>query len=130
MLGLLRFIIIIITIIIIIKRGRQCKTERVIYTISVRRPQHQPIDRKKIKGNIVEDYSRDIVGFQEQGQYFFIGPALEIRQSHTIECGVRKIVPEGRTLRGEQQSLVLRGSAARHRLSIPLCDQSTACNPQ
>ena len=38
-------------------------------------PQYQPIDRKKRKGKIVEDYSRN-------------------RQSHTIEYGVSKIVPE------------------------------------
>ena len=46
--------------IIIIKRGWQCKAERVIYSLSVQRPQpHQPINRKKRKGKRVEDYSRD-----------------------------------------------------------------------
>ena len=51
------------TIIIIIKRGRQCKAERESYTpISQKTPapQYQPIDRKKRKGKIVEDYSMDI----------------------------------------------------------------------
>ena len=33
--------------------------ERVKYTLSVRRPQYEPIDRKKRKGKIVEDYSKD-----------------------------------------------------------------------
>ena len=37
-----------------------------IYTLSVRRPpapQYHPIDRKKRKGKIVEDYSRDRAGW-------------------------------------------------------------------
>ena len=48
-------------IIIIIKKGRQCKAESELYTLSVRRPQltiHSN-DRKKRKGKRVEDYSRD-----------------------------------------------------------------------
>ena len=54
---------IIIFIIIIIKKCWQCKADRVIYvhSISPKTPalQYQPIDRKKIKGKRVEDYSRD-----------------------------------------------------------------------
>ena len=49
-------------IIIIIKKGQQCKAgENDIHPISPKTPapQHQPIDRKKRKGNRVEDYSRD-----------------------------------------------------------------------
>ena len=45
-------------------------------------PQYQPIDRKKRKGKIVEDYSKDRA-------------AIETHQSHTIEYGISKIVPEG-----------------------------------
>ena len=49
--------------IIIMKKGRQCKAERewYIHPISPKTPapQYQPIDRKKIKGKIVEDYSMD-----------------------------------------------------------------------
>ena len=52
-----------IIIIIIIKKGRQCKAERVsgIHPISPKTParKYQPIDRKKRKGKRVEDYSRD-----------------------------------------------------------------------
>ena len=47
--------------IIIIKKARQCKAEREIHTLSVRKaptPQYQPIDREKKKGK-VEHYSRD-----------------------------------------------------------------------
>ena len=54
-------------------------------------PQYQPIDTKKRKGKRVEDYSRD----SSLGQYKSIDPALEIRQSHTIEYGVSEIIPEG-----------------------------------
>ena len=50
-----------IIIIIIIKKGRQCKAESDVHPISSKTPalQYQPIDRKKRKGKIVEDYSRD-----------------------------------------------------------------------
>ena len=47
-------------IIIIIKKGRQCKAERECYTPYQSEdlsPQCQPIDRKKRKGKRVEDYS-------------------------------------------------------------------------
>ena len=55
-------------------------------------PQYQPIDRKKRKGKKVEDY---IVGIEQLRPITYCGPALETRQSHTIEYGVSKIVPEG-----------------------------------
>ena len=48
--------------IIIIKKGRQSRLrESDIHPISPQTPapQYQPIDSKKIKGKIVEDYSRD-----------------------------------------------------------------------
>ena len=57
-----------------------------------------------------------------------IGPTLETRQSHTIEYWVSKIVPEGHR-EGNKSPAVLRGSAARRCISVPMCDQSTACNP-
>ena len=53
------FIIIIIIIIIIIKKGQQCKAEREWYTPYQSEDPSPPIERKKRKGNIVEDYSRD-----------------------------------------------------------------------
>ena len=52
-----------LVIIIIIKKGLQCKAEREsdIHPISpeTSAPQYQPIDRQKRKGKRVEDYSRD-----------------------------------------------------------------------
>ena len=83
-------IIIIIIIIIIIKRvGSARLRESDIHPISPETPapQYQPIDRKKRKGKIAEDYSR--------ANKKSIGSARETRQSHTIEYGVSKIVPEG-----------------------------------
>ena len=44
---------------------------------------------KEEKGKIVEDKKREQLGHQRG-----IGPALETRQSHTIEYGVNQIVPE------------------------------------
>ena len=49
-------------IIIIIKKGQQCKAGREWYTPYQPEdpaPQYQPIDRKKRKGKRVEDYSWD-----------------------------------------------------------------------
>ena len=63
--------------------------ERVIYTLSVRRPhpiQYQPTAyRKKRKGKIVEDY---IVGTEQLRPIKSTGLALETHQSHTIEYRV------------------------------------------
>ena len=67
------------------------------------------MDRKKRKGKGVEDYRRDRAAYASKKS---IGPALETRQSHTIEYGVSKTVPEGH--REENKSpAVLRGSVAR-----------------
>ena len=44
---------------------------------------------KEEKGKIVENKKGEQLG-QQKG----IGPALETRQSHTIEYGVNQIVPE------------------------------------
>ena len=78
---------------------------------------------KEEKRKIVEDKKRR----EQLGEQKGIGPALETRQSHTIEYGVNQIVPE-RYSEGNKSPAVLRGSAAGRRLSIPMCDQSTACN--
>ena len=51
-----------LTIIIIIKKGRQCKDDTewcTPYQWKTAAPQYQTMDRKKRKGKIVEDYSRD-----------------------------------------------------------------------
>ena len=50
-----------------------------------------------------------------------IEPALETRQSHTIEQGVTKIVPQ-RYRQGNKSPAILRGSAARRRIGVPICD--------
>ena len=90
-------IIIIITYIIIIKRGRHWKADRVIYTLSVQRPQFHTtiptssIDKKKRRGKTVEDKE----GSRWSGQWKSIISTLETRQSHTIEYWVCKIVPHG-----------------------------------
>ena len=89
--------------------------ERVIYTISpkTRATQCQPIDRKKRKEKIEEDYSRDRRPIKKT-----IGIAFESRQSYTIEYGFRKIVPEGHEQRinGLQYREVLqRGGAEVYR---------------
>ena len=54
--------------------------------------------------------------------------ALETRQPYTIEYRVSKIVPQGHWDRIKSH-VVLQGSVARRRISIPMCDQRTECNP-
>ena len=73
--------------IIIIKKGRQCKAG-IADPISPKTPtpQHQPIEWKKRTGKQQETKSERAARP--------IGPALETRQSHTIEHGVTKIVPQ------------------------------------
>ena len=56
-----------------------------------------------------------------------IGPTPETRQSHTIRHRVSKIIPE-RYWEGNKSPATLWGYAARRRISIPMCDQSTTCN--
>ena len=80
-------------IIIIIKKDWQCKARRGRLT-----PYHSedpsptlPTYRgKKDKGKMVEDKKRREQLDQQKG----IGPALETRNSHTIEYDVNQIVPE------------------------------------
>ena len=87
-------------------------------------PHYQPIHRKKRNGKRVEDDSRDRADQANKKHW----RALETRHSHTIEYGVSKIVPEGH-LEGNKSPAVLRCSAERRCISVPMCDQSTACNP-
>ena len=95
--------------------GSARQRESDVHPISPKTPaqQYRPIDRKKRKGQRVEDYSR------------------EEQLSHTIEYGVSKIVPEGhrREFNWTASTTVLQSSAARQCISVPMCDQSTACNP-
>ena len=89
-------------------------------------PQYQLIERKMRKRKKVEDYIVGIV--QRRHKKKRISPALETRQSHTIEYDVSKIIPED-NCEGNKSPVVLRGSAARRRISVPMCDQGTECNP-
>ena len=116
----------IFIIIIIIKKDWQCKAGR------GRLPPHQyeapsptlPTYRgKEERENSWRQKSREQLG-QQRG----IGPGLETRQSHTIEYGVNQSVPE-RYWESNKSPAVLRGSAAGRRISIPMSNQSTACNP-
>ena len=79
-------------------------------------PQYQPIERTKRKGNIAES----IVGIEQ------LMPKKKALA--TIEYGVSKIIPEGQRQRNKSPA-ILRRSAARQRISIPMCDQGTTCNP-
>ena len=64
---------------------------------------------------------------EQLGQLKGIGPALKIRQFHTIEHRVSKIIAE-RYREGNKTPAILRGSAARRRISIPMCNHSTTCD--
>ena len=100
--------------------------EKAINTPSVRRPNPTiPTHRmKEEKGKTVGDNKVRM----QLGQWTGIGPALETRQSHTIKHGVTMIVPQ-RYWPGNKSPAILLGSAARRRISVPMCDHSTACNP-
>ena len=64
--------------------------EREIDTLSVQRPQpHTGKRRKRKRENSGRQKRREQLGQQKS-----IGPALETRQSHTIEYGVNQIVAE------------------------------------
>ena len=100
--------------------------EREIDTLSVRRPKSHTTNlrrKRRERGNSWRQKRRE-----QLGQQNFIGPALETRQSHTTKYGVNQIIPE-RYWEGNKSPAVLRCSAAGRRKSIPMCDKSTACNP-
>ena len=112
--------------IIIIKKDWQCKAGRgrlTPYQSEDTSPTLPTYRGKEEKGKIVEDKNEEQLG-QQKG----IGLPLKTRQSHTIEYGVNQVVPE-RYWEGNKRPAVLRGSAAGRSISIPMCDQSTACNP-
>ena len=117
-----------IIIIIIIKKDWQCKAGRERLTPyqsedpNPTKPTHR---RKEEIGKSVGDKKWN----EQLGQQKGIGPALKTRQSHTIEHRVSKIIPE-RYREGNKTPAILQGSAARRRVSIPMCDQSTSCDPR
>ena len=77
----------IIINIIIIKKGRQCKAERESdnHPISQKTsaPPYQPIDRKRRKWKIVEDYSRDREAWANKTTL-----ALLCEQGHVLELTI------------------------------------------
>ena len=116
-------------IIIIIKKGRQCKAEREWYTPYQSEdpsPTIPTYEEKEEKGKIVEDYSRDRVAKANK-------KALALLLKHASPTPsnarlARSFVPE-RHWGGTKSPAVLRGSAARRRISIPMRDEGTVCNP-
>ena len=102
--------ILLLLLLLLIEVGSARLRESDIHPISPKTPapKYQPIDSKKRKVKIVEDYSRDRAACANKKS---IDLALETRQYHTIEYGVSKIVPEGH-LEGNENHALLRGSAA------------------
>ena len=96
--------------------------EREIDTLSVRSLQPHSTNllrKRRERENSWRQKRREQLG-QQKG----IGPALETRQSHTIEYGVNQIVPE-RYWEGNKSPVVLRGSAAGRRITANIT--SAAC---
>ena len=82
---------------------------------------YQPIKRKKrkVKQQKIKSGACSLV------QQKNIGFALKARQPQTMKYRVSKIVPK-RWREGNKWHAVLRGSAARRHISIPMCDRSVA----
>ena len=55
--------------------------------------------------------------------------ALLLKPANPTPSKTEKIVPEGHR-KGNKSPAVLQGSAARLSISIPICNQSTTCNPR
>ena len=114
--------------IIIKKRLAVQGRERVINTRSVRRPPSPTIPThrmKEIKRENSRKQKQKTAGAAMQIKRH--SPALETRQSHTIEYGVTKIVQQ-RYWKENKSPAVLRCSAVRRRISVPMSDHSAACN--
>ena len=97
----------VIIIIIIIRRGRQCKAEGVIYTLSVRRPQQHNTNQGKIE----EDNSKDRAPYANKKALALLLKPV----SPTPANRVSNTVPEGPPEENKSHA-VLRGSAARRRI--------------
>ena len=117
-----------IIIIIIIKKGWQCKADREWYMPDQSEDPSPTIPTYRQKEEKGKKSKRLIVGIEKLRPTKKHCSAPETRQSHTNEYGVSKIVPEGHR-EGNKSSAVLQGSAARQCISVLMCDQSTACNP-
>ena len=113
--------------IIIVKKDWQCKAGRGRLTPYQSKDPSPTLPAYRGKEDKGENSSRQ-KRREQLGQQKGIGSALETHQSHTIKYGVNQIVPE-RYWEGNKSPAVLRGSAAGRCKNIPMCDQSTACNP-
>ena len=105
---------------LLLKEVGSAKRERVTYTLSVRsktpEPQYQPIDGKKRKGQIVEDYSKDRAAqANKKALALLLKPSSPTPPKTGLVC---KIVPEGHR-KGNKSPAVLQGSAARWCISVP-----------
>ena len=116
------YYILLVFLIIIIKKEFQCKAFREWFTPYQSRDTTPtiPTYRKQEMKLKIEDKN----GANEKK---IIGPACKTHHSHTIEYRGSKIVPQ-RYWVGNKNPAVLLGSTARRRISISMCDQSTACN--
>ena len=112
-------------LLLLLKKGCQCKAGRERLTLyqpedtsfRPRRPTHR-MKEEKGKQQETKRAARPIK---------IHWPCSETRQSHTIEYGVTKIVSQI-FWQGNKSSAILGGPAARRRISVPMCDHSTACN--
>ena len=81
-------------------------------------PQYQPIDRKKRKGKIVKEYSKDRAAQANKKAL-----ALLLKPATLTPSNTKSANRSGGTLRGEEKSCgTARGSAAKQRISISMCD--------
>ena len=106
------------------KIGSARLRESDIYLISPKTPapQYQPIDSKKRKRIRVEDYSRDREAqANKKALALLLKPASPTPSNTLLGRSFQRDTDRGMK--------VLRGSAARRCISVPMCDQSTACNP-
>ena len=104
---------------LLLKLVGSARRARVTYTISVLRQQPLKLnffEQTEEKGK----YSRRQKSIEQLRAIKSIGHAVK-----SIEYRVSKIVPQGRWLKNKGRA-ILRGSGARKRISIKMCDQSKA----
>ena len=81
------------------------------------------MDRKKRKGKIVEDYSRDTAAYANKKAL-----ALLLKPSSPTPSNTGSARSFQRDTERGMKIQRTAGTAARLRISIPMCDQGTACN--
>ena len=121
-------IITIIIIIIIIKRGPQCKAERDWYTPyqskdpSPTIPTYRQIEEKR-KNSRRQKGIEQLRPLKKNWICSWNSPVPHHRIQDQRDC-----TGQGHWERNKGPG-VLRGSAARRRISMPMCNRSTACDP-